>query len=108
MKRLLTSVALLTLLGASVWVYQRRGSADARIAKPYARQLAHELQNDARFAKIEVGVWELGSKGPLYVRGAVLSDSDASELRRRFEALRCPVGVSWQVVVNTNQTGGVR
>ena len=81
---------------------------DARTAKPYAQQFTKELEKDARFAKVEVGVWELGSKGPLYVRGAVSSETDAVELRRKFDALDCPVGVSWQVAVVTNQSGDTR
>ena|SRR5438552_13893135 len=108
MTRLLTIVAILALLGVGIWSYRGRSSADARTAKPYAQQFAQELQKDGRFAKVEVGVLELGSKGPLYVRGTVSSHLDATELRRRFDALSCPVGVSWQIVVNTNQTGDVR
>jgi broad specificity phosphatase PhoE len=108
MTRLLTIVAVLVLLGVGIWIYRSRSSADARTAKPYAQQFTQELHKDARFAKVEVGVWELGSKGPLYVRGAVSSETDAADLRRRFDALGCPVGVSWQVAVITNQIGDTR
>src|SRR5438132_1291324 len=108
MTRLLTVLVVLALLGLGVWLYRGRTSPDARIARPYAQQFARQLRSDNRFAKVDVGVWEIGSKGPLYVRGRVRSDSDAADLRRRFDALGCPVGVSWQVVVDTNLSGGVR
>lgn len=81
---------------------------DARTAKPYAHQFAQELRKDSRFMNVEVGVWELGSKGPVYIRGTVPTDSDVAELRRKFAALGCPVGVSWHVAVVTNQTGDKR
>src|SRR6478736_5583763 len=99
MMRPLTIVAVLALLGVGIWLYRGHSSTEVRTAKPYAQQFMQELQKDARFGKVEVGVWELGSKGPLYVRGAVSSDTDATELRRKFDALGCPVGVSWQVAV---------
>lgn len=83
-------------------------SPDALAAKPYVQRFAHQLQQDNRFSGIEVGVWELGSKGPVYIRGRVRNDSDAAELRRSFDALGCPAGVSWQVVVDTNMSGGTR
>ena len=108
MTRLLIILAVLVLLGAGICFYRGRSSADARTAKPYAQQFAQELRKDARFMKVEVGVWELGSKGPLYIRGTVRSDSDAAELRRRFDALGCPIGVSWHVIVVTNQTEDAR
>jgi hypothetical protein len=108
MKRFLPIVTGLALLGFGIWYYRGRGSADSRRAKPYAQQFAQELRKEARFMRVEVGVWELGSKGPLYVLGTVPSDTDASELRRKFDALGCPVGVSWQVAVVTNQIGNTR
>ena len=85
-----------------------RSSADARAAQPYVRQFAEQLRQDGRFRAVEVGVWELGDKGPVYVRGRVRSDSDATELRRSFDALHCPVGVSWQVIVDTNISGDTK
>jgi hypothetical protein len=108
MTRLLTIVAVLAVLGVGIWFYRGRSSADARVAKPYAQQFTEELHKDARFANVVVGVWDLGSKGPLYVRGTVSSEADTEDLRRRFDALGCPVGVSWQVAVITNQIGNTR
>jgi len=92
-RRLLTILAVLALLGVGIWIYRGRISTDARAAKPHAQQFTQELEKDARFQKVEVGVWELGSKGPLYVRGAVSSETDEAELRRKFDALGCPVGL---------------
>lgn len=63
------------------------------------------LQTDGRFTNVQVFVFELGSKGPLYVSGRVRSDADDAELRRSFDALGCPVGVSWQVRMDTNLSG---
>jgi hypothetical protein len=82
-----------------------QSTPEARTALPYAKRFAEQLQQDSRFSNVEVGVWELGSKGPVYVRGRVRTDSDAAELRRSFAALGCPVGVSWSVVVDTNLSG---
>ncbi len=79
-----------------------RGTPEARAARPYAERFAQQLRQDGRFTNVEVRVWEVGSKGPLYVHGRVRSDSDAAELRRSYDALGCPVRVSWDVVVDTN------
>ena len=108
MSRLFTIVAVLALLVLGVWLYRGRISPQARTARPYAQQFAQHLQTDARFTNVQVRVWEIGSKGPVYVHGRVRSDTDAAELRRTFDALGCPVGVSWDVVVDTNLTGGMR
>jgi hypothetical protein len=108
MKHLLTIVVVLALIGVGIWFYRGRSSTATRTARPYAEQFAQQIAKDNRFAKVEVGVWELGDKGPLYVRGTVLSDSDAADLRRGFDALGCPVGVSWQVTIATNQAGDRR
>ena len=109
MRRVLTVLVLLVLLGLGIRLFGWLSvSRDARIARPYARELALQLQHDARFTNVEVGVWEVGGKGPLYVRGILRSDSDAAELRRRLDFLRCPVGISWQVAVDTNRLDGVR
>jgi hypothetical protein len=101
-------IRLLPFLAALVCCGCSRSSPDAAVARPYAERFSQQLRQDARFGSVEVGVWELGSKGPLYVRGRVRSDSDAAELRRSFDALGCPVGVSWQPVVDTNLSGGAR
>lgn len=109
MRRLFTIAALLLLVGANIWLYRWFSvSPDARTARPYAQKFARELQSDARFTDVQVRVLELGSKGPVYIQGRVRSDVDAAKLRRRFDALGCPVGVSWQVAVVTNQTGDTR
>jgi len=108
MTRLFTVLAVIALVSLGVLLYCGRISPEARAARPCAQQLAQILRSDARFTNVEVRVWKLGSKGPLYVHGRVRSDSDAAELRHSFDALGCPVGVSWQVVVDTNLTGGVR
>ena len=109
MRRVLVVPALLVLFGVGVWLFLWRSvSRDARTARPYARELVLQVQHDARFNNIEVGVWEFGSKGPLYVRGILRSDSDATELRRRLDSLHCPVGISWQIVVDTNRLDGAR
>lgn len=108
MTRLFTIAAVLALLVLGVWLYRGRISPQARIARPYAQQFAKYLRSDARFTNVQVRVWELGSKGPVYVHGRVRSDEDAAELRRTFDALRCPGGVSWNVIVDTNLIGGVR
>jgi len=108
MKRLIAIVAVLALLCVGIWLYRGRSSPDARTAKPYAKEFARQLQSDARFPNVQVRVLEFGSKGPVYIQGSVRSEADAAELRRTFDALGCPVGVSWQVVVDTNMDGGVR
>jgi hypothetical protein len=100
MPRLATFLVVLISCGCN------RSSSDAAEARPYAKRFGQQLRQDGRFSNVEVGVWELGSKGPIYVRGRVRSNSDAAELRRRFDALGCPVGISWQVVVDTNLNGG--
>jgi len=120
MSRALTIVAIVVVVGLAAWVgpnvarYIRDEvhwgdvASDMERARPYARQFALQLQQDARFTNIEIGVWGHGNKGPLYVRGRTRSDSEAAELQRSFDALHCPVGVSWQVVVDTNMSGGSR
>jgi hypothetical protein len=109
MRRLLTIAALLLLVAASMWLYRWFSvSPDARTARPYAQKFARELQSDVRFTDVQVRVLELGSKGPVYIHGCVRSDVEAAELRRRFDALGCPVGVSWQVAVVTNQSGDTK
>ena len=102
--RALTLLPILVLIGLGVWLYRGRISPEARSAQSYAETFDRQLRADARFARVEVGVWKLGSKGPLYLRGRVGSDADVAELHRKFETLYCPLGVSWQVVVDTNLT----
>ena len=82
-------------------------SPAARTARPYAREFVSRIEKDPRFTNIHIRVLELGSKGPVYVTGTVRCDADAAELRRTFDLLRCPVGVSWQFVVVTNPVDSV-
>lgn len=109
MRRVVTILGLLVLVGVSVWAFRWLSvSPQARTGRPYAEKFALQIQQDVRFTNIQVRVWEVGSKGPLYVHGRVRSDSDAADLRRSFDALGCPVGVDWDVGVDTNLSGGVR
>lgn len=109
MRRTLIIVVLVALLLVGAWwLLSPKPTPAARAARPYAREFALQLQHDTRFTNVRVGVWDFGSKGPLWVRGIVGSDSDATELRRRFDSLRCPVRVSWNVDVDTNQDRGAR
>ena len=110
MRRVFSIVALLVLVTAGlIWVTLWFSvSPAARTARPYARDFALQLQHDVRFTNIQVGFWESGSKGPIYVRGVVRSDADKTELRRKFDSLHCPVGVSWSIAVDTNRLDGVR
>ena len=109
MTRALTVFAVLAPLAVGAWwLIWPHPTRAARVARPYAREFALYLQNDTRFTNVQVRIWEYGSKGPLYVHGRVRSDSDAAELRHRYDALGCPVGVSWDVVVDTNLSGSAR
>jgi hypothetical protein len=108
MARLFTIATVLALLVLGICLYRGRISPQARTARPYAQQFAQHLRSDARFTNVQVRVWEVGSKGPVYVHGRVCSDADAAELRRTFDTLGCPVGVSWDVVVDTNLIRGIR
>ena len=105
----LFSFAGLALAGATIWLMHWFDvSPAARTARPYAREFASKIENDARFTNVHVRVLELGSKGPVYVTGTVRNDSDLTDLRRTFDSLHCPVGVSWQIHVVTNPMDRLR
>jgi hypothetical protein len=82
-------------------------SPAARAAKPYARQFQQELETDPRFKNIDVHLFELKDKGPIFISGIVTSDADLAELHQRFQALHWPAGVDvhWNVFVHANEIG---
>ena len=100
MRRALTVLTLILLFVVGLWLAFFRASPLVRSARIYARQFKEKIQSDNRFANIEVVVFELGDKSPLGIRGTVKSDSEAADLRRTFDSLHCPVGVSWYVTTN--------
>src|SRR4051794_12002955 len=108
MSRPTKTLVVIALVSFGVWLYFENTSPKARIARPYARKFGKLLQTDGRFTNVTVFVKGLGSKGPLYVSGRVRSEADEADLRRSFDALGCPVGVSWQVQVDTNLTKEVK
>jgi hypothetical protein len=103
MRRVLSVITVIGLVGLGIWLGFFRTSPTVRSARIYARQFREKIQSDNRFTNVEVVVFELGDKSPLGIRGTVKSDSDSADLHRTFDSLHCPVSTSWYVTVVTNQ-----
>ena len=93
--------ALLIVAAIVIWFFESRGSLEIRTPKRCAREFSEYVHQHDRFSNVTIRVLEIGSKGPLYVSGNVASDREAAELRTQLIAM-CSVGVSWQIVVDTN------